>query len=343
MIYRQKMAEDYYSILGVGKNASEEEIQKAYRKLARKYHPDLADDKDKAQQQFKKVQNAYDVLSDKEKRQQYDQFGPEFEQYRGARGGGANPFQGGNPFGNAQFDFSQFFGGGGDGGRRQRGGGQRGGPEMGPGQLDDILRQFGAFGGGEQQSQPQQRQPQRPRKGRDVQQTITIPFSLAVLGGNYNLSLQRNNGKVDNLVIKIPAGISSGNKIRLRGQGQKVEAADPGDLFVVVQVADHPIYKRSGNNLMVNVPVTLKEATLGAKIDLPTPHGTVALSVPAGSSGGRLLRLKGMGIKSPDKTGDLLATIKVCLPESFTDEQKQLIEQLQDGFDQADIRSDLTW
>ena len=330
------MAEDYYSILGVNKNASDDEIQKAYRKLAKKHHPDLADDKEKAQQQFKKIQNAYDVLSDKEKRKQYDQFGPDFEQFRGARGGGSNPFQGGNPFGNADFDFSQFFGGGGgpQGGRRATG--QGGGPQMGPGQLDDILRQFGAFGG-------EERQPQRPSKGRDVQQTITIPFSLAVQGGNYNLSMQRSSGKVDNLVIKIPAGITGGKKIRLRGQGQKVEGAEPGDLLVVVQVADHPVYKRSGHNLLVNVPVTLKEAALGAKVDLPTPHGTVTLSVPAGSSGGRLLRLKGMGIKGADKSGDLLATIRIVLPENITDEQTKLIEQLQNEFSQPDVRKDVIW
>jgi DnaJ-class molecular chaperone len=320
------MAEDYYSILGVNKNASEEEIQKAYRKLARKYHPDLAEDKKKAKQQFQKVQTAYDVLSDKEKRQKYDQFGPEFEAFRGAAGGAQ---AGGNPFQNPQFDFSQMFGG--QGGRA--------GGRQGPGPLDDILRQFGAFGG-EYAAEPQ---PHRPAKGQDVQQNITIPFSLAILGGNYNLSLQRSSGKVDNLVIKIPPGITSGKKIRLRGQGHKGNASQPGDLLVAVEVAEHPTYKRSGQNLLVTVPITLNEAAKGAKIELPTPHGTVTLSVPPASSSGRQLRLKGMGIKSADSKGDIIATIKIVLPSKISDEQIQVIEQLQSQWDQRDVRKEVLW
>ena len=292
------MADDYYQVLGLSRGASADEIHKAHKKLARKYHPDLhedADDREKkrAKEQFQKVQQAYDVLSDPEKRKMYDQFGPEFERM----GGGGNPFGGGggggNPFGGggagggsggAEFDFSQLFGGGGGG-------------------MEDILRQMGGggraggggnpFGGG--------RQPGPPPQPQAVEQEITIPFSVAVQGGQHQVSFQRRNGKVDNITVKIPQGIESGKKIRLRGQGQSSRpGGDRGDLLIVVKVASHPSFTRSGLNLSVTVPISLMEAANGAKVDLPTPHGTVALSVPPGTSSGKSLRLKGMGVRKED-------------------------------------------
>jgi curved DNA-binding protein len=328
------MAEDYYKDLGVSKTANADEIQKAYRKLARKYHPDLHADKDekekeKAKQQFQKVQQAYDVLSDPEKRKMYDQFGPNYAQMGGAGG----PFGGGagGPFGGAgggqyaDFDFSQIFGGG--------GGGQRGG-----GGFEDILRQMGGGWSSGPKGGPQT---QAPPKGTDLEQEITIPFAVAVLGGQHQLSITRPNGKVDSIDVKIPAGIEQSKKIRLKGQGHANGRAR-GDLKIKVKIAPHPTYTRQGLNLGVTIPITLKEAVEGAKIDLPTPHGTVSLSVPAGSSSGKSLRLKCMGIRSKDRSGDLIATLQIKIPEQVSAGDLELIKQLSDSWNE-NFRSELSW
>jgi len=322
--------DDYYKILGVSKSASADEIQKAYRKLARKYHPDLhADEEDKvreqAKQKFQKVQQAYDVLSDSKKRQMYDQLGPNFEQM-----GGANPFGGrggGSPFGAAGegIDISQLFGGGGGGG------------------FEDILRQMGG-GAGPMGGRGQRGRPQPPAKGSDVEQEITVPFATAVLGGQHQVSLQRRSGKVDKIDVKIPAGIESGKKIRLRGQGnESPSGGTAGDLLITVKIAQHPLYSRKGMNLSLSVPITLLEAVEGAKIDIPTPHGTVTIKVPAGTSSGKALRLKGMGIKGKDRSGDLIATLQIAVPHEFTDADIELLKQLDDSWSDASLRSELTW
>lgn len=334
------MAEDYYQDLGVPKTASADEIQKAYRKLARKYHPDLHADKDekekeKAKQQFQKVQQAYDVLSDPEKRKLYDQFGPQYAQMGGA---GAGPFGGGagGPFGAGggggqytDFDFSQIFGGG---------GGQRGGG----GGFEDILRQMGGgWSSGPKAGSKAGPQTKAPPKGTDLEQEITVPFAVAVLGGQHHLSITRPNGKVDSIDVKIPAGIEQSKKIRLKGQGHANGRAR-GDLMIKVKIAPHPTYSRQGLNLGVTIPITIKEAVEGAKIDLPTPHGVVSLSVPAGSSSGKSLRLKGMGIRSKDRSGDLIATLQIKIPEQISDEDRNLIGQLGDGWNES-FRNELSW
>jgi DnaJ-class molecular chaperone len=316
------MADDYYQLLGVSKNASEEEIQKAYRKQARKYHPDLHVDKDdkekkKVTQKFQQIQQAYDVLSDKKKRQMYDQYGPQFEQMAGA---GGSPFGGGggggNPFGAGGIDLGSLFGGGGPGGA---------------GGFEDILRQMGGGGG----------RAQGPAKGKDIDQEITVPFATAILGGKHQVNLSRG-GKTERLDVTIPPGIESGKKIRLRGQGHP-GGAHPGDLLVTVKVAGHPVYARKGLNLMVEVPITIVEAVEGAKIDLPTPHGTVVLTVPAGTSSGKTLRLKGMGIKSKDRSGDLLVTLQIGVPPEISDADREKIGQLSEAWLSPDTREKLRW
>ena len=298
------MAEDYYKILGVPRSADADAIQKAYRKLARKFHPDLHADKsekerEQVKQQFQKVQQAYDVLSDANKRAMYDQFGDGYEQMSGAGGnpfggrppfgpGGPGPGPGGNPFGN--IDLSQIFGGG-----------------EGGGGFEDILRQMGGMGGkpGSQKKKKGKRTNSK-QKGNDIEQEITIPFAVAVLGGNHQLQITRANGTPESIEVKIPAGIESLKKIRLRGQGHPSPNGGPhGDLKIKVKVAPHPQYTRTGLNLSITVPITLLEAAEGARIDLPTPHGTVSLTVPKGSSGGKSLRLKGMGIRTKKNFGRL--------------------------------------
>lgn len=313
------MADDYYQLLGVSRTASTEEIQKAYRKQARKYHPDLHADKDenekkKATQKFQQIQQAYDVLSDPEKRKMYDQFGPQFEQM------GGNPFGGGggNPFGGGQIDLSQLFGGGGAGG------------------FEDLFRQMGGGSGAGPTGRP------AATKGADVEQEITVPFAIAVLGGKHQVNVKRS-GKAERIDVSIPVGIESGKKIRLRGQGRPGQGGPPGDLLISVKVAAHPRYARKGLNLMVDVPITIEEAAAGAKVDLPTPHGTVALTVPAGTSSGKTLRLKGMGIKGKGKSGDLLATLQITIPESISEDDLELLSKLSESWNADELRDKLRW
>ena len=316
------MAEDYYKLLGVSRSASADDIQKSYRKQARKYHPDLHADKDDKEkkrvlQQFQKIQQAYDTLSDPQKRRMYDQFGSQYDQMGGA--GGGNPFGGGgNPFGGAGgIDLSSIFGGG-------------GGPGGG---FEDMFRQMGGGGGAGR--------PQPPAKGSDVEQEITVPFAVAVQGGKHQLAISRN-GKSEKLDVSIPAGIESGKKIRLRGQGSP-GAGQPGDMLVTVKVAGHPVYARKGLNLLVDVPITILEAVQGAKVDLPTPHGTLVLTVPANTPSGKTLRLKGMGIKAKDRSGDLLATLQVGIPEEASAQDLETLQQLSEAWSSLDSRTKLRW
>ncbi len=322
------MADDYYQILNVSRTASDEEIQKAYRKLARKYHPDLHQDAEereqkRAKEQFQKVQQAHDVLSDPKKRQMYDQLGPDFERMQG----GGNPFGGaggGSPFGGMggggpEIDISQLFGGGG---------------------MENIFRQMGG-GGGNPFGGGRARQPEPPQA---VEQDITVPFSVAVLGGQHQISFQRRSGKVENITVKIPQGIESGKKIRLRGQGQSAMPNGPrGDLLINVKVAAHPHFTRNGLNLLVNVPITVTEAAEGARIDLPTPHGTVVLKIPPGTSSGKSMRLKGMGVKTSKKEGDLIANVTVIVPDDVSPADIELIEKLSDPWRDTSQREEIVW
>lgn len=311
------MAQDYYETLGVSKSASADEIQKAYRKLARKYHPDLNPDDDAAKQKFKDIQLAYDTLSDAEKRKMYDQFGPEYE-----RAGGA-PFSGGA---GGRRGYDDIFGGGaGPGGFQFEG------------DLGDLFRQFtGGGGGGGGAPRGGRARPQAPAKGRDLTTEHTIPFNTAVLGGEASIPIRRD-GKTESLQVKIPAGVETGKKIRLRGQGEAVPGGAQGDLIVTLNVASHPFFKRSGQNLELRLPITLGEAVQGATIDLPTPGGTVALKVPAGSSSGRRLRVKGQGVRQASgEPGDLFVELQIKLPdglpkspESLSDETQQAVKHIE--------------
>ena len=324
------MAEDYYKLLDISRSASPDEIQKAYRKLARKYHPDLHADKsdrekETAKQRFQEIQHAYDVLNDPEKREMYDRFGPGFESAGGGRG--PNPFQGGSPFGNMDIDFSQIFGAA--GGNAPNGSGNQAGG------FENLFRHFGGMGGGG---------PQQSAEGKNVEQEITVSFYTAVNGGEHQVSLQRRDGKVDRITVKIPAGIEDKKKIRLRGQGEMGAPGGPrGDLLITVKVAAHPCYTRNGNHLKVDLPVTLKEAIFGTKLDLPTPHGTITVTVPQRSKNGETLRLKGMGIKARNGTGDLLVRLQVYFPDEISPEDAKILSELSEAWNDQNIRSQLDW
>lgn len=319
------MDEDYYKILGVNRNASAADIQKAYREMARKYHPDVAENKEAAKDKFQQVQQAYDVLHDTEKREMYDRYGASFDQMGS---GGPQPGWQGQP-GGASFqvddiDFSQLFGQG----------GQAGGAGGG---AFDVFRQFGQ-GGGSPRSRP------RRQRGADLEHKLTIPFQTAVKGGEVRVTIRRPSGKVETIEVKIPTGIDEGKKIRLRGQGEpSATGGESGDMLISVHVAAHPHFSRRGNDLEVEVPVTLAEAAAGGKVDIPTPKGTISLTIPPNTSSGKRLRLKGLGVTPKSGTaGDLYAVISITLPSKLDEESLQLIRQL-DAKQDFNPRTDLTW
>ena len=323
------MNDDYYKTLGLARGASSDDIQKAYRKLAKKYHPDLNPDDKAAQKRFKEVQQAYDVLSDEKKRRMYDQFGPGFEQ----AGQGAGPqWSGQVPPEFQHFDFGQAFGGG-------------GGEGSIPPDLQDLLRQFTGGGyqfGGTTGRRRSRRAPGQP--GADIQHEVEVPFQTAVTGGEVSLRLVRPGRKAETLSVKIPAGIEDGKTIRLRGQGGASPSdGPPGDLLITVQITAHPYFRRDGLDLIVEVPVTLAEAAIGAKVDIPTPHGTIAMKVPPGTSSGTRLRAKGQGIKRSDGTGgDLYAEIQIAIPKQIDDESSELIRKLETRWE-LNPRTKLAW
>jgi len=286
------MAEDHYQTLGVPRTASPEDIRKAYRELARKYHPDLHPDDESAKEKFKKVQSAFDVLNDPSKREMYDRYGSAFEGV--APGGpgagwGGGPFPGGGGFpGGGEIDLESLFGGAG-----------------GFGDLFGAGRARGGRGRRRAASAP----------GEDVSARIEIPFRLAIDGGKTDVRVDRD-GKTETISVTIPQGLPDGARMRLRGQGLPGSGGGPaGDLLLEVRVQPHPVFRRDGDMLEVTLPVSLAEAIEGAKVDVPTPWGTIALRIPPGTSGGRKLRAAGMGVRHANGAkGDLIAEVQIMLP-----------------------------
>jgi curved DNA-binding protein len=326
------MADDYYKILGVARDASSADIQKAYRKLARKYHPDMNPEDKTAKSKFQEVQRAFDVLNDSSKRELYDRYGSSFESMgagAGPRGGGGRATWGAAPEGAEDIDFSQLFG--------ERFGGDQTSP------FGDIFAQFRRAGGKQRRGGAAQ----GASRGADVSAELEIPFAMAVLGGERQISVQRPDGHVETLKVKIPPGIDAGKKIRLRGQGEPVANGTSGDILITIHVAPHPWFTRRGNNLEVHVPVTLAEAALGAKVDVPTPRGKISLRIPPGSSSGKKLRIKGHGVAPRNgEPGDLFAQIQIVLPTVLDDESLELIKKLDahaESVSPQNPRRDLSW
>jgi DnaJ-class molecular chaperone len=323
------MAEDYYQVLGVPRNASQADIQKAYRELARKHHPDMNPDDVSAKKKFQTIQAAFDVLNDPKKREMYDRYGSSFETAAGGgpRAGGQwqAPYGAGGFGGFEDVDFGQFFG--------ERFGAERGGADIG-----DVFEQFrragGRRGGG---GRPQ-------RRGADLAHELSIPFVTAVSGGTVQLTVSRPGGKVESIAVKIPAGIDEGKKIRLRGQGESgAQGGTPGDILLTVHVEPHLFFHRQGKNLVLRLPVTLAEAALGTKVDIPTPQGTVSLQVPAGTSSGTKLRVRGHGVAPKNvPPGDLLAEVQIMLPKTIDEPAKDQIRQFSDRYPLSP-RNDLRW
>jgi len=326
------MAEDFYKTLGISRDASPADIQKAYRDLARKYHPDLNPDDKSAKKKFQKVQAAFDVLNDPAKREQYDRYGSSFESRGPAGPGGGGP--GGGGF--EDVDFSQFFG-------------ERYGADPGS-SFGDIFSQFRRAGGAEgPQAGRGKRTTAQPKSGADLLAEIEVPFTTSILGGEAQIHVRRQTGEEETIVVKIPAGIEEGKKIRLRGQGEAppTRNGNAGDILITVHVAPHPFFSRRGKNLDVRVSVTLAEAVLGAKIEVPTPHGTIMLRVPLGTSSGKKLRVKGRGVAPKGaEPGDLFAEIQIVLPAQLDDESREMVRKLDEHWQAAspqDPRRDLRW
>jgi len=321
---------DFYAILGVPADADAVAIKKAYRKLARKLHPDQNPGSKSAEKRFKEIGEAYAVLSAPEERKQYDAIrsmsrgGARFTS--GAPGGGG---------GNAGFDdvFSNLFGGGGGGGR---GGNVRfntGRGDAGQPNLEDLLGgMFGQGGGG-------YGAPAGPRRGADVQARTTLSFRDAVEGSTVTLSTA--NGS--RITVRIPVGVKDGQTIRLRGKGNPGDQDAPaGDLMLTVQVDPHPVFGRDGNNLTVDLPVTFAEAALGATVSVPTLFGDpVKVRIAPGTPNGRVLRVKGRGIMAKDHTGDLLAKVSVTVPQRLSDKAREALEVLRAEQEGIDPRADV--
>lgn len=326
------MAEDLYQTLGIARDASKDDIQKAYRKLARKYHPDLNQDDDQAQAKFKRVQEAYDVLSDEEKRAAYNRYGADFER---VRAGGFNPAAAsGTSF--EGLDLESIF--------RGAGGGQ-GGFENG---FSDFFAQLGggrAGGrpGGRGGARNARRPEPAPTAGENLRHELQIPLQKAITGGPVEFYLHTSAG-ANKISVTIPPGIEPGTKMRLRGKGEPSLTGGPaGDLILVVSSSEHPHFRRQGRNLELTLPITLREAALGAKIDVPTPKSTVTVSIPPCSSSGRKLRIKGQGVPDPKgEPGDLVIQLQIVLPKMLDDESKQALEAI-DLANPIDPRKSLAW
>ena len=295
---------DYYDILGVNKNASDEELKKAYRKLAMKYHPDRNPNKKEAEERFKELNEAYAVLSDKEKRKQYDTFGQEGFRQRFSQ---EDIFRG--------FDFEDIFSNlfGGRGRREFRSGG-RGGVDF-----SDL------FGRGSYQDMGRM-----PQKGEDMYYEWPITLEEAAFGGEKKVSLPKG-GKVEEIYVKIPPGIPSGKKLRVAGKGAAGRnGGPPGDLYLQISIRNHPIFIREGDDLIVEKEIAFSEAVLGTTMEVPTLEGIKKVKVPPGTQCHTKMRLKGLGVRRFQGTGrgDEYVKVIVKVPKRVGEKTRRLIEEL---------------
>lgn len=331
------MADDYYQILGVPRTASADEIKRAFRKQARQYHPDVNPGSKAAEEKFKQLNTAFEVLGDEKKRKLYDEFGEDavkigFDErkaeqlraYRAARsaGGRVGGFPGGGGGVGVDFDLGDILG--------------------------DIFGRAGAGAAGFDIGDifGRQARPAGPARGEDLTTRVQISLKEAVTGTERTLTLQRpgrGGEEPTRLTVKIPAGVHTGSKVRLAGQGAPgLRGGPPGDLYIEVDVAEHPLVRREGDDLHIDLPVTVMEAMLGGEVSVPTFQGDVVMKIPPGSQSGRRLRLRGRGVPplKGGAPGDLYLHLQVKVPEEATDEARRAAEALQRAY-RGDVRQDL--
>lgn len=313
----QTKKQDFYDVLGVPRTATVDEIKKAYKKLARKYHPDLNPGNKQAEDKFKAISEAYSVLSDEKKRAAYDRFGNAEGMPNVDWGTGGGP-TGGIPWEEILRNFDA------------RQGGRRGGAGAGPGGVgggafgfEDIFGDL--FGGGRRGGRA------RGAPGADVEVAVEIPFLLAVQGGARDISVDVG-GRVENVHLKVPAGMKDGARIRIPGRGGPGQHGGPaGDLMIVARVLPHPVLTRDGDDLHIDVPVTVGEAALGASIEVPTLKGTRKLKIPAGTQGGQKVRIAGEGVpRREGGAGDYYVHIQIAIPKDLDASAKELVERLEE-------------
>lgn len=327
------MADDYYQILGVSRTDSADDIKKAFRKLARKYHPDVNPGSKSAEESFKKVNAAFEVLGDEKKRKLYDEFGEDaaklgfdekkaeqFRAYRSAQSAGGG-FSGGG-YG-AEFDLGDIFG--------------------------DIFARANAAGGpgfdiGEILGRETRARRASPQPGEDLTTRVRVTLNEAVTGAERVLTLRRpGSAEETRLTVKIPAGVQTGSKVRLTGQGGPgLRGGPPGDLYIETEVAEHPLVRREGDDLHIDLPVTVPEAMLGAEVSVPTFQGDVTVKIPPGSQSGRRMRLKGRGVPAlkGGTAGDLYLHLQVKVPEDADAEARAAAEALARAY-RGNVRQEL--
>jgi molecular chaperone DnaJ len=305
---------DYYEVLGVSRNATPDEMKKAFRKLALKFHPDKNPGDKKSEDKFKEVSEAYETLSDEKKRQVYDQFG-----HAGAQAGfrpGSNPFEG--------------FGGAGAAGF-----GQQGGPENFQDIFGDIFTDFfQSRPGGPRPGGPGGARPSGARsRGADLRYTLSISFEEAATGTDKTISfIRQRNGKEESakLAVTVPAGVKVGQRLKLRGEGDAFPGGGAtGDLYVIINIQDHSLFKRVENDVHMDLPLSFVDTTLGTSLDIPTLTGKASLKIPAGTPSGQLFRLKGKGFAAIGGAapGDMLVRVVIDVPRELNEEQKEVLKK----------------
>ncbi len=296
--------QDYYQMLGVNRNATEKEIRQAYRKLARKYHPDVNPNDKQAEKKFKEIQQAYEVIGDAEKRAKYDRYGEAWE-HAEQRGAGFDPSAARQGPGGIHYEYGS------------------------PGDYDasDLFdRLFGNFGGGGRTSSAR-----RARKGQDLEHPVEVTLEEAFHGSQRVLQMQAPDGKMKRIEVKLPPGVKDGSRIRVAGEGGPgAGGGAAGDLFLVVSVRPHSNFERKGDDLHTEVQVPLITAVLGGEVQVTTLKGRIALRIPPESQNGRTFRLGGQGMPKlgGSGNGDLFAKMKVILPTSLSPREKELFEEL---------------
>ncbi len=298
---------DLYAVLGVPRNATQDQIKKAYRDLARKHHPDMNQGDKKSEEKFKEIQHAYETLSDPEKKKTYDMFGT--SGFGGQRAGGGSYRQYSRGFPDIDEIFKDIF---------SQGGGAYGMGGAG-GSFGDIFD----FGNVRQQ----------PRRPKNIQHTLTLDFETAVKGGEKELLLKSPESGTKKITVKIPAGVKTGSKVRLPGKGEQMNSM-AGDLILEIKVLSHPVFKRENDDIYIDLPLTVYEAALGTLIDVPTIESPVKLTIPPGVGSGTKMRLREKGVRNPKtgKRGDQFVIVQIAMPKESSEDMKKLMDEIKEKY-----------